>query len=473
VVPKECQAIIDVIKLRQLYESRIGSREQPNPRGRTSFVNTFRHWLGLCDEQGRNYRDRNGRRALRESHCRPEEFSLQELAEACCGPVWRRFFNPELKQGHAALVRHNALLESQYPGDARALLEAAGVGVDVSAFADINAWTGVTGGLIERKILEAFENPSYIGDELMPPEPTKVAEGQKVIGVSRLGDQATERQPGEAHHRAQLLERWVTLGKTRENALAVDVTKEAGFFDLTGQVLEHASQHGDWIAYRQEMDRIDAFIGVTTQSGGKYQFSYKGTGTNTYQSSNANALGYVNELAANELIDWKSVEAAWKLANRQLDPETNTRVLVNFDRVVVNPARLATADLIFGARESSRRTAAGGLTMSTATDLHVLVADGNVVKRFGDFKIIWSPLLEQRCTDASGLNLSQANADQYWWLYQRNRFMRWMLNWPLTIVQAPANNYEMVDRGLVFSTFANERGMPSVWSPWHVMLSTN
>jgi hypothetical protein len=44
---------------------------------------------------------------------------------------------------------------------------------------------------------------------------------------------------------------------------------------------------------------------------------------------------------------------------------------------------------------------------------------------------------------------------------------------PLSITQAPANSYEMLDRGIIATWFANERGMPAVWSPWHVVLNTN
>lgn len=466
-----------VAEVRELYESYKGPADRPQPRGRTAFVTDFRHKLGLCDRHGNPYKDRAGNRVLKEARIEASQFDFSDLGLALAGPRIVEMFGGG-RQVLAEYARHNMIVGERSPDDGRALYEAVGAGVDVSAFADINAWTGTVGGLIERKILEQFQNPDLIGDELMPPEPTKVNEGQKVIGVSRIGDLAQERQPGMAHQRAGFGERYVTLGKMRENALALDLLKETAFFDLTGQVMPTAGSVGEWVAFRKEIEQIDAFLGITTASGQKYQFVYKGTAYDAY--STGQTIGqttFVNS-QQNELVDWESVQTAWLRFVRMQDPETATRVQVRPDRAVVNPAKLATAHLIFSATETERRSAAGA-TQATASDLHVLRAQGNVVSQFfGNLKILWSALLEQRCTDAAagprpGLGLSQDNANKRWYLYQREKFMRWMQAWPLTITQAPANSYEMVDRGVVASWFVNERGMPSVWSIWHGQVNTH
>lgn len=472
-----------VSAIRNLYESRRGTPDKPNPRGRTAFVREFRHKLGLCDKFGNDYKDRAGNRILKESQADTSSFDISDLGLAMVGPRVMELFGSESKQLLAGFARHNMLVGGQHPEDNHALLEAAGVGVDVSAFADINAWTGASGGLVERKILEQFENPSLIGDELMPPEPTKINEGQKVIGVSRIGDLTQERQPGQAHQRAGFGERYVTLGKARENALAVDVFKETAFFDLTGQVMPTAESTGEWVSFRKEIEQIDAFLGITTQINQKYQFVYKGVPYNTYNAAPGAQIGgstapfFVNQIS-NELIDWSNVETAWLTFVRLLDPETNTRITPKPDRVVINPAKLATAGLIFGATESERRTAPQS-SQGTTSDLHILRKPGNIVSQFfGDMKILWSALLEQRCTDAAtgiprpGLGLTQAAANKLWTLFQRGKFMKWMQHWPVTTTQAPANSYDMVDRGIVMSVFVNERGFPGVYSPWHAQQNT-
>jgi hypothetical protein len=462
--------MIDVVKTRNLYEAHAGP-DRKDGKGRRTFVNLIRHGLGLCDEAGNNYRDRAGHRVLRESESKfsSEEFSLQETAEAIIGPAWRNIFNPSKQAQRDA---HNRLLESDNPDDSRALLEGVGVGVDVSSFADINAWTATTGGLIERKILERFNRPDFIGDDLMPDEPTRIAEGQKIIGVSRIGDFAESRQPGMPHKRAGFGERYITLQKTRENALAVDVNKEAVWFDLTGQVLDEAGEVGELVGYRREIDKIDAFLGVTTQSTGLYKFTYKGTAYNTYSTSAPYTNGPVNS-QTNVLTDWLGLQASWLAFVRMLDPETGIRIMVRPDTMLVNPGNLAIATLILNQAQTQRRTAGATLTQATAVNLNVGTANMNPADMFGAAKLLWSPLVEQRCTDASGLALSQANTDILWFHFQRGKPFRYFANWPLTLTQAPGTSYDQIDRGVIFSMFANERGMPGVTSPWHVMKNTN
>jgi hypothetical protein len=144
--------------------------------------------------------------------------------------------------------------------------------------------------------------------------------------------------------------------------------------------------------------------------------------------------------------------------------------LIQPNTILVNPAKLATAQLILGATLTETRIAAGA-TQATAGTLQIRQTPGNPYS--GQFTVLSSPLLEQRCTDADGLNLSQANADEYWWMMQAGKTFRYMQNYPLNVQQAAPNNYEMLDKGIVASYFANERGIPSVWSPWHTVRNKN
>lgn len=472
--------MINIFKVRSLYESR---RTRQGGRGRLQFVNEMRHQLGLCDKNGSDYKDRAGNRILKNPTLRPDEFSLQEMAEAIVGPAWRIFFNPTDQGSLNGFMRHKMLCESQYPGDPRALMEATGIGVDPSAFLDINAFTSVTGGLIEVKILENFKSPEFIADYLAPAEPTKL-NGQKIINAARIGAKGLRRNPNEPHARAQFGERYVTTPATRENALAVDITKEAVFYDLGTDLMRVAGDVGEWLGFQKDLDVIDCFIGVSSGvSGGSTtlanNFNYKGTAYTMYSATAQ--LGYTNQLAANGLTDWTSIESSWKQFVRATDPETSTRIYVRPDTILVNPAKVATAELICNAMRTERRTA-GSSTQSTAATLQIADTPGvpDIIK---NLQVIWSPLVEQRCTDSglaypgsggyNGLNLSQSNADLYWWHFQRGRPLKWMQNWPLTTWQFSGGQYEMLDKGIIATYGANERGVAAVVSPWHVVMNTN
>jgi hypothetical protein len=131
---------------------------------------------------------------------------------------------------------------------------------------------------------------------------------------------------------------------------------------------------------------------------------------------------------------------------------------------------MATVNLIIGASSTDRRTTPGS-TQATAAELNISSTPGNPYS--GQFNVVTSPLVEQRCLAADGLNLNQANTDGLWFMMQAGKAFRYMQNYPLTVTQASPSQYEMLDRGIVASYFAEERGIPSVWSPWHIAKNNN
>lgn len=474
-----------MIQLRPLYESLTAldrdTGEVKHAHGRRDFVNAFRHNLGLCDDKGKNYiNPKTGRRTLKltQESWRAEDFSMQQLAMTCAGTHYEAAFCPDnkiLMKGLAAYNQHCAL---QYPDDAYATLEATGAGVDPSVFSDISTWSGVSSGLLERKILDAFEDPQFIGDELMPTEFTKIWEGQKVIGVSRVPRSAQQRSllrwpVGLPHNRTGVTERYVTLNRMRRYGDAIDLDQIAAWLDLTGQLMAHASSIGTALGMAIEFDKIDCFLGITSQIGGEYAFKYDGTALNVY-SSTAQAyggppgttIGYLNDNAGNDLVDMTNIKQSWLGFVRTTDPETGTRVTVMPDTILVNPGRLDAAWLTVRPPTVERR-AAPGASQATAGILNITTG-ANPVNEYGVNKIIWSPLVEQRCTDADGLALTQSVADSYWWHFKTGRFCKYMSFKPLDIQTISGTSYDQVDRGIVMSVFAQEIAQPSVWGPWYV-----
>jgi hypothetical protein len=443
---------VNILKMRALYESRC-----KESGGRQRFVTEMRQGLGLSNAQGSDYKDNANNKRLGERTWKPEDFSLRELAEGLLGSAWRIMFDDSQRGTLAKMTAARSLVEQ-----GAGLMESTGFGLDPTAFLNINTFTSVVGGLIEVKILESFQNPQLIADTLAPAEPTKL-NGQKIIGLQSMGDLARKRLPGESHTRAQFGERWVQTPETRENALAVDVLKEAVFFDLTSDVLNMASSVGDALAYRKELEVIDSVIGVTNN------FNYNGTAYNTYQTSKT--LGYLNDIS-NPMTDWTSFQADVLQFMRVEDPHTGKRIMIQPNTILVLPAKIATANMILNATAIERRTGAGASTPQTTSN-PLFAAQGAANPYGGQFQIVTSPLLEVRALAADGLNLAQNVADEYWWMMQSGKSFKYMQNYPLTISQAAPNQYEMLDKGIVASYFANERGIPAIVSPWHVLRNKN
>lgn len=436
---------------RQLFES----------LGPKAFARKVCHALGVSDLAGRKYRNpKSGhqiKQAPRDSKgtamqaLDPASFSLKDLAEGVLGENWQaKMSSPRWTQ---------AMLEQQ-EREAMGLpiMEDVGAGaVMASSFADINAFTAVVTGLLEISIMDAWENPEFIMSDIMPDVPTRMFDGRKVIGTTRLGDVAEPRYPGNPTKRAGFSERWITQPRTVENALACEVTQEAVYLDLTGEVLEQANAVGDWIRWRKEMRQIDCFLGVTNT------YQYNGTSYNTYIS-----LGFFNNtLSGNELLYWEQVQAVELLFRDMTDPATGLRVRIVPDSIYVNQDKLYTMQGVLDATSLELRGAPGATSGNQDIRHFGNVLSGKYPKRYT------SPLVYQRMTDASGLNLSATNAGKYWYVWDSKKPpFRYAQNWPLRIQQAAPNQVDLIDRGIVLFVKADERGVPMVYEPRRIVQST-
>lgn len=408
------------------------------------------HLLGVTDERGRYYFGPHGRRVLKApkngERLRPDEVSIRGLTEALLGEDWAE---------KMPMIRAASALRPLIEADetwTRSVLEDNGAGaVMASTFANISAWTGGVSGLLDVMILEAYESPEFIGSQLAPVEPSKQFEGRKTIGVSRLGNVAEERFPGMPTRRVQVGERWVTQPRTTEKALSCEVTQEAIFLDLTGgQLAEHtgAAGLGEWLGYAQELDIIDSFIGVTSS------YNYKGTSYSTYI-----AAGYYDNYisSGNELLHEDNVQTALIKFRDMTDPDTGTRILIRPNTVLVNREKIRTANAIFGPTAQSYQlrdlpTAGAGVTQQ------INVSDPAYK---GQFRILESPLVYERCNAATGLNLSDSNSGKAWWMFESGpKTHVWVQNWPLRTQSATPNQVDMIDRGVVLYTKADLRGVP-------------
>lgn len=426
---------------RNLLESHNGDAQ--------AFGRRVTHLMGLTDERGRFHYGPHGQRVVKDPpgqpRIRPDEISVRGLMEALCGDDATRTV-----QQLRAFSHFRPLIEADETWG-RSLLEDTGAGAIMgSAFSNINAFTAAATGLLDLAILEVYENPDFIGDKLAPVQPSKIFNGRKTIGVSRLGDTAEERLPGMPTKRVQVGERWIQQPQTVENALSCEITQEALFLDLTGgQLADHAGAAGvgEWLAYRKELRIIDSFIGVVNS------YNYKGTSYNTYI-----AAGYYDNYisSGNELLHEDAVQAVLIKFRDMTDPDIGTRIMINPNTVLVNREKIRTANAIFGpnALEYQLRDAPGATSGTQQINVSTPYYKGK-------YNLLESPLVYQRATAADGLNLSASNAGKLWYMFESGTKTHvYVQNWPLRTQSAAPNQSDMIDRGVVMYTKADERGVP-------------
>jgi len=389
--------------------------------GPAGFVRKTRELLGLS-------RDRFGRPVVQDPQLSPDEFSLRDLAESLVGSEWT---------------------SRLAPGSDGANLMEMDTAVAPSAFTNISAWSATVGGLLEAKVLEEYRRPEYIADRLVRVLPTR-QRSEKLVGISAVGDLAEEMAPGAPHPRAQFGERYVTTPETKKFGLAIDVTREAVFFDLTRQVMTQAENVGRWLGLRKEKRVLDVVLGITNT------YSYRGTTYGTYLTSG----NWINS-HSNPLADWTDLDAALQLFAAMTDQETGERVLVTPSALLVMPYKQLTAGYVLNATEIETRT-------SSASEIR---RGRNPLA--GQYQVLSSPIAYQRLTDADGGNLAANVARDYWFFGDFARAFGYMENWALSVERTRPDDYTMRDRNLLVSVFANEMGTPAVLEPRQVVRNVN
>jgi len=431
--------MINGVNLRRWYQD----EAKNGPAGTVAFVNKFRTMLGLQDAKGKLHRngDLMSNPVLESATIKPSEVSIRELAYAFHGESYREIYQPGGRFIRA--LEGNADI-GLLPGYSEAM--EAGENVP-SQFANVSGFNSAALGLLEAKLLEAWNRPGYVSDLIMETVPHDLR-SMKFIGISQVGDVAEARDPGNVHKRMQFLERFVTTPDTVNRGIAVDITREAIMFDRTSQLLQHAEAIGDALRLRKEYLCADCFLGVTNT------YTYDNVNYNTYLTSG----NWVNKFTggtANPLNDWTALNVAFKAASRMTDQETGQPVMVNLQDVMVAPGALANAKKIIDSNTVETLTAGG--TTRTFGD--------NPAKGFGLRTPFASIYFWNRIMAANGLNLGESAADGLWWIGDFKGAFIYVQNLALTTQRATPDSYTMADRGLVASLFADEMGVPGVREP--------
>lgn len=347
--------------------------------------------------------------AIEEGHLRPEDFSIRDLFEG-------------LVEDGAAIVQ---TFNPQQAGGTINLLEA-GNAVDSSIFSNI------TGQIVYSRLLEAFEDEMFIGDQVSTTVPTPF-NGEKIAGISKIGDQALVVDEGAKYPTVSVNEDFIETPQTTKRGMIVPVTKEAIFFDRTGMIMKQVGEVGQQLGINKEKRILDVVLGIVNN------YKRKGVATDTYLTSGA----YVNDVTSNPLVDWTDVQVAELLLDSIVDPNTGEPVIVVPNVIIVPSALKYAAKRVVSATEirfGETDNAAGTQTLA-----------GNPVE---NYTIISNRFVKQRTSSLTK-----------WFLGDPKRAFNYMENWPITVTQAPVNSEAEFAQDIVARFKASERGAAAVVEP--------
>lgn len=371
----------------------------------------------------RLYRDlyrRNPARAMQEiteaieaRAYRPQDFRIRELFEAFVegGREIVDSWNPRHGGGQSGVM----------------LTEAA---VDTATFSNI------TGQIMYSVLMDAFDDPALIGDQLVTTVPTQF-NGEKIPGIGRIGDEAEEIEENDEYPLVGLNEDWIETPETVKRGFIVPVTKEALFFDRTGVLVQHASEVSTWLAVNKEKRILDLVLGVTNS------YKWKGTNYDTYQASTP----WINVKGSNALADWTDIEAAELLFDALTDPNTGEPIMVMPNTIIVPSALKHTARRFLSATEVRHGS-------------DPVVISGNPITA-GQYAVLTNQYVKARTGSAST-----------WFIGEPKRAFAYMENWPATTAQAPLNSEVEFTRDIALRYKISERGTPAVKEPRRMVKCT-
>jgi hypothetical protein len=333
----------------------------------------------------------------------------------------------------------------------RPIMEAAGA-------TSVAQFTNITGQIVFSAILPKYESEEFVVTKMIPTVDTKLS-GEKIPGITRIGDAAQVVAEGGEFPLVGVSETYIHTPTTVKRGFRTAITKEAIFFDRTGELLDRFGQSAYDFGLGKEKRGIDALLdenaGAVSAMAGGHRYHWRDTSIATYGDSSG-SHSWDNLQATNTLTDWQSLQNAWLLLKAMKDPDINEPMNFLGKQLFVTPQLAPTAYRI--KRTIETRTNVGGY--ATTGNLQSFAADSPVPSYF-DFDIVTSQLIADRL-----------GTDTSWFYGDIGRMLRYMQNWPLEVLQAPAMSEDEFKRDIVVQYRVSERGAFSTWEPRAMIKST-
>lgn len=236
--------------------------------------------------------------------------------------------------------------------------EAAGA-VSTAAFAAVNK------AFAYSAFLEPYSYPEFVFSRLIPT--TNLPPGQvkylEIPGITNIGDETDVVEEGDPYPVAGVTDNIIRTPDVVKKGLRVEVTKEAIFFDRTGQVVQQCRDVGTALALKREKRCISAVVDAgESKANGYYRYRWGKSNTGgfatiqTYGDSSG-THNWDNLAASNAFNDFTNMNTAWQKLMDMTDPFTGERIYFPPKHVVVGPSLAFNVPKVFAANIT---TATGG-----------------------------------------------------------------------------------------------------------------
>lgn len=311
----------------------------------------------------------------------------------------------------------------------------------------LSLFTNITGLLVLQDVVQEYQSPDFIGDLLVRNETSK-EDNTRQPGLANIDDDAIEVKEGEEYPDTKFGEDYIDIPKSIKVGLKIGLTREALFFDRTGDLVRKAQQVGNRIATNREKRILRVVLGITNP------FTRKGVARNTYVASGGTEPR-PNKLASTKFTDWNSLETAYNLF-----------IAMNDDRTVGEPIQVRPNTILAspGKEWNINRILNSSEVRTTSQSAVVTTIGASPIAGKG-LKVITSPWVDNLLV-ANGATISQAR--EYWEIGDFKKAFVYRTVFPLQVIQAAPNDYMNFERDVVAQWRGSERGVCYVEAPWNV-----
>lgn len=187
---------------------------------------------------------------------------------------------------------------------------------------DVTEFPTLTGTLVEKQVMEAFNNVERIGRDLVSEFPSRHQVSR--IPGAEITSTMSDLEPGEPYkHDANIAESYITIeGKKRGDIL--DISEEAILFDQTGLVMREASRFGEQAAMDEEKKILFTIQDASVGGVNYYAWYPSGSRLALYTGTVAGTAHAYSNVMDDALEHWTDLDNANKLftamRNAQGDP---------------------------------------------------------------------------------------------------------------------------------------------------------
>lgn len=344
---------------------------------------------------------------------------------------------------------------------------------------DYTMFAGITGQILINSTLKGFEHEEFKFTRAAGVYNTQLVDGERVPGLSLPTTKDIESsaentllvKPQESFKYLTMGENYKVLPATEMRGAAMGVDRLSIYGDRTGMVAATAARGSRVLGIVKEQRGLRLLIGALTVpyiekylndnapvTLDPYQYS-AGSGSQQFADGlSSRAFPFYNDIPANPLTDWHAFEAADKAASKLVDP--NDGLPITFGptpSVFACYTERFTIANVLKAFEVWRISQAALTSVGGANT----ISPNPVTTNLGDVDVQVSRMLRQEMIKSglySETGVSTPQSDKVWWYGDMKEAIKYMTNWNIKVIMAPANSEAEFMQDIVLRWRFDERG---------------